>query len=232
MTKQSPTALRSFKNMTHPVETNGYATIASVFSPDEVSVILGWIPDIRGIAGTRNLLELPECVALAADSRIAKLVGADARPVRAILFDKNPSVNWNLGWHQDTKIAVRQRSGVPGFTNWSTKEGITHCQPPVEVLEACIAVRIHLDPCGADNGPLRVIPGSHLSGIQSQVDDSAELRQVSCLAEIGDVVLMKPLLWHASSKAEIPGHRRVIHIKFCSARLPAGLEWEHGPAND
>ncbi|MCE9559535.1 MAG: phytanoyl-CoA dioxygenase, partial [Armatimonadetes bacterium] len=105
------------------IETDGYLRVARVFSTDEVKEMLAWIPAIRGIAGTRNLLELPECVALAADSRIAKLVGADARPVRAILFDKNPSVNWNLGWHQDTKIAVLQRSDVPGFTNWSTKEG-------------------------------------------------------------------------------------------------------------
>lgn len=32
------------------------------------------------------------------------LLGPEARPVRALLFDKSDSANWSLGWHQDRTI--------------------------------------------------------------------------------------------------------------------------------
>ena len=37
-------------------------------------------------------------------------------------------------------------------------------QPPVHVLEDMLALRFHLDDSHEDNGPLRVIPGSHRMG--------------------------------------------------------------------
>jgi hypothetical protein len=36
---------------------------------------------------------------------------------------------------------------------------------------------------------------------------------------------MRPLLLHASSPAQRPGHRRVIHLEFAAGELPGGLEW-------
>lgn len=73
------------------------------------------------------------------------------------MFDKASDANWNLAWHQDVTIAVQRQMDVPGFGPWSVKDGIVHVQPPEEVLNAMVAIRVHLDPCGADNGPLRVI---------------------------------------------------------------------------
>ena len=47
-----------------------------------------------------------------------------------------------------------------------------------------------------------------------------------CEAAAGDVLLMKPLLLHASSKAEAPGHRRVVHLEFARREMLAeGLRW-------
>jgi hypothetical protein len=40
-------------------------------------------------------------------------------------------------------------------------------------------------------------------------------------------VLMRPLLLHASSKAQTPSRRRVVHILFGPRTLPHGLEWDH-----
>src|SRR5262249_43240 len=63
-------------------------------------------------AGIR-LFGLPELQALiAADGPIGSLlekIANGARPVRAILFDKTPSANWALGWHQDRVVAVREK---------------------------------------------------------------------------------------------------------------------------
>ena len=40
-------------------------------------------------------------------------------------------------------------------------------------------------------------------------------------------LLMRPLLLHASSAAEAPGHRRVIHLEYAVDPLPDGLAWYH-----
>lgn len=205
----------------------GYEIHTGVFEADEIVQILGWIPELETAAGTRNLLEWEECGILASDPRLKDLVRSaigEAEARRAILFDKSPTANWNLGWHRDRKIAVQERIEVPGYTAWSTKEGVIHCEPPRSVLEKCLAVRIHLDDCGPENGPLRVIPGSHLAQ-GSDFDPSWQNQEVSLTANIGDVILMSPLTWHASSKATEPRHRRVVHIEYSSAELAGGLRW-------
>ncbi len=169
------------------------------------------------------------------DERVRALVtlalGMPAKAVRGILFDKTAESNWTLGWHQDTKIAVLEQKNVPGYSSWSVKEGVVHCRPPVHVLENSVAVRIHLDDCGEANGPLRVIAGSHQMGFIDAMDE-ANAWTLTCNA--GDVILIKPLDLHASSKSETPGHRRVIHIEFCAAELDGGLRWatdrRRGPA--
>jgi ectoine hydroxylase-related dioxygenase (phytanoyl-CoA dioxygenase family) len=148
--------------------------------------------------------------------------------VRGILFDKTPGANWKVPWHQDLSIAVTKQIDLPGYGPWSVKAGVPHVQPPVEILQRMLTIRLHLDDCGLDNGPLLVLPGSHAHGILSgeQVD---QLRQagtpVPATVSRGGAVLMRPLLLHASHAATSPGHRRVIHIEYASAKLPAGLVW-------
>jgi hypothetical protein len=48
---------------------------------------------------------------------------------------------------------------------------------------------------------------------------------VTCDARAGDVLIMRPLLLHASSPAAEPVHRRVIHIEYAVDELPPPLEW-------
>lgn len=93
-----------------------------------------------------------------------------------------------------------------------------------------VTVRLHLDDCSADNGALRVIPGSHRDLIAPRdVDPAACNRQaVTCEVPAGGILLMRPLLLHSSRKAEHAHHRRVIHLEFTTRPLPHGLEWaEH-----
>jgi ectoine hydroxylase-related dioxygenase (phytanoyl-CoA dioxygenase family) len=99
------------------------------------------------------------------------------------------------------------------------------------VLEDLIAVRVHLDDSGPDNGPLRVVPGSHRLG-RIPRDQQAALRlefgEVECHVPRGGALLMKPLLLHASSKATGPRQRRVLHFLYGPPELPLGLEWAQG----
>jgi hypothetical protein len=122
---------------------------------------------------------------------------------------------------------VRLRSS-DGFGPWSSKEGVTHVQPPVGVLERMVAVRLHLDDCAASNGPLRVIPGSHASGRLSAAGIAAiraREPECVCVARAGDPARVEALLLHASSAATAPGHRRVLHVEYACEPLPAGMDW-------
>lgn len=156
------------------------------------------------------------------------ILGPECFVARALLFDKTERANWKVAWHQDLTITVKHRRALPGFGPWSMKAGIEHVQPPVEVLKRMLALRVHLDDCGADNGPVRVLPGSHREG---RLDDDRieawkrRVEPVDCLAARGEILAFRPLLLHASSPATKPGRRRVVHFEFAIGELPGGLEW-------
>ena len=159
---------------------------------------------------------------------VAKQIGAVARPVRALLFDKHAGNNWALGWHQDRTIEVQAKVETAGFGPWTIKGGRHHVAPPMSVLDAMITVRIHLDPADGSNAPLLVAPGSHRLGLISEcqiAETVARCGIVACLAERGDVWLYATPILHASEAATEPCHRRVLQIDFSAAMLPNGLEW-------
>ena len=148
--------------------------------------------------------------------------------VRVLLFDKTPGANWAVGWHQDPAIAVREQIDTPGFSGWSLKAGVLHVHPPAEILARMLTLRLHLDPCGPENGPLRVIPGSHSLGRLSEAEiqrHASNSEAVSCTSPRGGVLAMRPLLLHASSPATQPNHRRVLHLEFACDELPVPLQW-------
>jgi ectoine hydroxylase-related dioxygenase (phytanoyl-CoA dioxygenase family) len=136
--------------------------------------------------------------------------------------------NWKVVWHQDVTIAVEQRIDTPGFGPWTVKRGVPHVQAPAAVLERMVAVRVHLDRCGVENGPMRILPGSHRHGRLSAEAIArwrAECIAVAPSVERGGVLAFRPLLLHASSAALVPSRRRVIRIEFAANDLPAPLRW-------
>lgn len=143
-------------------------------------------------------------------------------PVRSILFDKTPSENWPVAWHQDLTICVAENIPCEGYGPWSVKDDIPHVQPPVELLESMTTVRIHLDPTGSDNGALMLIPGSHRHGrlSRSQIEELTATQPDTCECEPGDILLMSPLLLHASRRSQHPSRRRILHFEYA---LPSAL---------
>jgi ectoine hydroxylase-related dioxygenase (phytanoyl-CoA dioxygenase family) len=225
------------------IEHNGFTIVPDVLDIPTIATLLDALKTVhegcnvrrRGsIFGIRDLLNaVPAVRALACSEAICALIdpvlGPDSFPVRGILFDKTPETNWNVVWHQDLTIAVRERRDVPGFGPWSAKGGILHVQPQVGVLERMLTIRLHLDPCGLDNGPLKVIPGSHRHGrlrpaaIQQWRSETPE---AICAVPAGGALLMRPLLLHASSDSQAPCHRRVVHLEYAADSLPHGLTWQ------
>jgi ectoine hydroxylase-related dioxygenase (phytanoyl-CoA dioxygenase family) len=181
----------------------------------------------------RNILDTQfarQMLAQPVVTEIVEALGPNSRPVRGILFDKTGAANWTVPWHQDRSIAVLERIDAHGYGPWSTKAGIIHVQPPIEVLRQMITLRFHLDPCNPDNGPLRVISSTH-QGILDQAQIESLLVNSpphSCTVEAGGLVIMRPLILHASSPAAKPSHRRVIHLEFGPSTLPGGVHWAHG----
>lgn len=226
------------------IEDDGFALFTGVLAGAAIADLISAVTDAnfsrseRGgdVYGARNILEVEEIGALASSTEIRSLaesmIGADCHVVRGIYFDKTPGANWPVAWHQDLTLAVAERSETAGWRNWSVKAGVHHVQPPVEILERMVTLRIQLDDCGADNGPLRVLPGTHRLGRMS-ADRIRELRGASgeetCIAPAGSVLAMKPLILHASSAAKLPSHRRVIHLEYTPRDLlPPELQWTAG----
>ena len=90
-----------------------------------------------------------------------------------------------------------------------------------------VSVRVHLDPCGEQNGALRVLPGFHKCGRipEQALAAMREAPDIVCAVGVGGVLLMRPLLLHASSPSRVPGHRHVVHLDFASMPLPNGMQW-------
>lgn len=194
------------------------------------AIVAALAADGRG--GARNLLDLLDVRALASSEPVRHLacsvLGDHCFAVRALLFDKTPEANWKVIWHQDLTIATCERYEVPGYGPWTEKAGVSHVQPPVSVLENMLAVRLHLDSCGAENGPVRVLAGSHRLGrLSADAIDALRRSQseTECLVEQGGVLAFRPLIVHASAPARAPAHRRVIHIELATGDLVPPLEW-------
>lgn len=217
------------------IDRSGFSICRGVLAPDDISELkdsLEAVGAVAGVYGLRNLLQRSPTMRAAAKSiQIMELVqavlGTDARAVRAILFDKQPGANWGVGWHQDLTIAVRQRVEIEGFVAWTMKDGVPHVQPPVEILERMLTLRLHLDPADEDNGALIVAPGTHMRGRlpETWVASNNTAPPVVCAAAPGDVLAFRPLLFHMSRKSTRPMHRRVIQIEYAAAPLPPPLMW-------
>lgn len=217
------------------IDERGFSIIPSVLAPQEVEQLLGqWArTPLQGTrAGARHLLGHPSVGALANDPRLMglarEILGNDALPFRATLFDKSPHANWLVVWHQDTALPLREKREVPGWGPWSVKAGVTYAHAPDHALAQVLALRVHLDDSSAANGPLRVLPGSHRQGVLT--DDAiqqiaARGVPVDCLVPGGGVLAMRPLIVHASSKSAGVAPRRVVHIEYAtSLTLDSGLD--------
>lgn len=215
---------------------NGYHLIKRFFNDTTVTQLISALSvfdnDINNY-GIRDLMnKVPKIRELAYSDPllgiVRQLIGDKARPIRSVFFDKVPQANWNVAWHQDTSIAIKERHAVDGFDRWSEKQGVAHVEPPVEYLSNILTLRVHLDQANKDTGVLRVIPGTHRNGRRNSheildiVDKSVI---VDCNADPGDVLLMSPLLFHSSRKAVTPSHRRIVHIEYSAMDLPEPLQW-------
>jgi ectoine hydroxylase-related dioxygenase (phytanoyl-CoA dioxygenase family) len=214
---------------------SGYGLIPSVFTEDEVHALLQHVENEhlpRTRAGVRHAMRSTNVARIARDPRMMeiarRILEASAIAFRATLFEKLPDSNWLVAWHQDTALPLRERRETVGWGPWSVKDGVNYAHAPAAALEKVVALRVHLDDSTADNGPLRVLPGTHTGGVLTDDEMHAIAEHTSgvdCLMPLGGIVAMRPLIIHASSKSRTENPRRVLHIEYAeSASVADGLE--------
>lgn len=183
------------------------------------------------VPGARlNMADLESALRGAGWVEAVEAFRSGAKPVRALSFDKTPNLNWSVPWHQDRVIALTGRHDAPGFSNWSQKAGVWHCEPPLNLLKRMLFVRIHLDDCGADNGAMEIALGSHRHGMVSAGEAEAvadACAQEVCTAVAGDILILDMLLLHRSRPTLNDAPRRVLRIDFSPDSLPEPLAWSH-----
>lgn len=209
------------------VRENGFALLPQLFPAEAISRVLEEIDrsaPTRSRAGIRHALRLPPVARIAKSKRLVdfarEVLGPDASPFRATMFEKSPMANWLIVWHQDTALPLRRRLNIPCWGPWSVKEGVEYAHAPAAALSQILALRVHLDNSTVTNGPLRVLPGTHNRGVLSddQIHQLAEeIAPIECTCAKGAVVAMRPLLVHASSKSQNGIPRRVLHIEYAAS---------------
>jgi ectoine hydroxylase-related dioxygenase (phytanoyl-CoA dioxygenase family) len=120
---------------------------------------------------------------------------------------------------RDNRLAS-ERFGKP-----TCKASIPHVEAPVEVLQGMLTVRIHLDDVDDENGPLKVVSGSHLRGKALDLE-GGDIETLH--ARAGDVLLIRPLVAHCSNRShpDTGRHRRILHLEFSGMEtLPDGYTW-------
>lgn len=231
----------NLNSMTHTPEQKGFTIIPDVYSEAEVAAIVQCISqadtqhssfrkNIDVFAIRRFLHEIPSVRPLIFTPKLLGLIdsvfGPGYCPVKSIYFDKPGQSNWFVAWHQDLTISVSAKVDTPGFGPWTVKQDQFAVQPPHDVLAGIFTIRIHLDDTDEDNGALRVIPGSHLQGIRRpETIDHSTQPEYTCSVPAGGVMIMRPLLMHASNRSNNSRRRRVIHLEFSNRSLPGGLNW-------
>ncbi len=181
--------------------------------------------------GIRDAIHLSPDLADLVDQTLLPIARRYLHPhafwVRSTLFDKPESSNWAVPWHQDVTIEVQARHEMEGFGPWSVKDGLISVQPPSAVLEKMLTLRLHLDDTDEENGALLVEPSSHLHG-RLRIQDIIAENPVTCSCRAGEILMMKPLLFHASNRSVCDRPRRVLHLDFAYETLPAPLVWRLG----
>lgn len=220
----------------------GYQTVENVFSESEIDTIINCIESStlyknknsshsENIFSIRKLLKIiPELKDIILNEKLLAILmmnfNSDSFISKAIYFDKPQKSNWFVPYHQDMSISVNKRADLEGFSNWTVKKGYYGVQPPLSVLKNTVTVRIHLDKTTKENGALKVVPKSHLNGIiHNNVYKNYIKNDIFCEVNKGGIMLMKPLLLHASERTSNNKKRRVLHIEFNTTRLPEELEW-------
>ncbi|MGO4770656.1 phytanoyl-CoA dioxygenase family protein [Flavobacterium sp. W22_SRS_FK3] len=229
-------------NSLKEISSEGFTIINNVYTDNEIEKLISLIENItknkakmatfrksQDLFAIRQFhKEIPETLPFIFNQNLQYIVesafGKGYFITKSIYFDKPEKSNWFVAYHQDLTISVDKKIEVENFENWTTKQNQFAVQPPTAILEKNFTIRIHIDKTTKENGALKIINNSHSKGI-FRVENLETKNETICEVEKGGIMIMKPLLFHASNKTTNNERRRVIHIEFSNQELPSELEW-------
>ncbi len=224
----------SSASMQTELHANGYFILRKFLNSAQLEALRSACTAIQEQYGVRQVLQQYPAIqaALPVSAINAVLSALDlsaASTVRSLFFNKNAAHNWLVPWHQDKTICVNTSSVILSeYQKWTHKNGIFHVEPPADILNSMLTWRFALDDSDRDNGALKVIPGSHRAGkltLEEISQRSAADQSHYCELQAGDVLLIRPLLLHASDKSRLCQQRRILHLEMSAALLPFPLQW-------
>jgi len=222
------------------IAVNGFTVLDSIYNSVEIDSIIQAINKADQTNSTfrktedlfairQFFRELPEVRSLIFNGKLKSLIsglfGEAYFIVKSIYFDKPKKSNWFVAWHQDLTLSVDKKLDLPGYGPWTTKLNQFAVQPPVSILKDNFTIRIHLDETDEGNGALKVIAGSHLNITRPETLNKNKITETSCNVAAGGVMIMRPLLMHASNRTTSNKQRRVIHVEFSRQELPTQIDW-------
>ncbi len=231
-------------NYSKEINSEGFAIIDAIYSDNEIEQIVSEIEKVTHNSKDNSTFrksddlfairqfhkEIPTTLSYIFSDKLKEIIktnlGENYFITKSIYFDKPEKSNWFVSYHQDLTISVDKKVEIKNFENWTIKQNQFAVQPPKELLENIFTIRIHIDKTTKDNGALKVLNKSHKKGIfrVEKINLQDEIETV-CEVEKGGIMIMKPLLFHASNKTTNNERRRVIHIEFSNIKLPNELEW-------
>jgi ectoine hydroxylase-related dioxygenase (phytanoyl-CoA dioxygenase family) len=226
------------------INSEGFAIIDKVYSEIEIEKIISEIEKVTENETENSTFrksedlfairqfhkEIPKTLNFIFNQNLREIIklnfGENYFITKSIYFDKPEKSNWFVAYHQDLTISVDKKVEIENFENWTTKQNQFAVQPPKEILEQNFTIRIHIDKTTKENGALKVLNKSHKKGIvrTENIEIENEIETI-CEVKKGGIMIMKPLIFHASNKTTNNERRRVIHIEFSNQKLPNELEW-------
>lgn len=146
-----------------------------------------------------------------------------------------------LGFNENDGLVTNCFLNTPGSTyrqmGWHT-DGLRDLLLARPLLPM-INVGFYLDDSGGDNGGLRIIPGTHTSGLRNMLfrkthllDKREDPGEFKIIAARGDMVLHSGRLWHRVAKALLTGdngRRRIMYVPLICGRQESRHGSSHTP---
>ena len=138
---------------------NGYSILNDLYTDNEISKILDCIQNAeqneksfmktKDLFAIRQLIKnIPELSSFLFNQKLTELLSELSESeyflTKAIYFDKPSQSNWFVAYHQDLSISVDKKAELNNYSNWTFKKSQYGVQPPIEILEDTITIRIHL----------------------------------------------------------------------------------------
>jgi Phytanoyl-CoA dioxygenase (PhyH) len=193
---------------------NGFLPLSGILTLDQLDSLRARVDELLQAEGDQAGMEFSQ---EPGTERLSDLVNKGA--VFDICFT-HPRVLAGIAQVLDADFklsSLNYRSALPGqghqalHTDWSEPV-------PAGQFRVCNSIWL-LDDFTAENGPTRVVPGSHQRGVlpKDEMPDPAAPHpdEATLRAPAGTVVIFNSHLWHGGTMNRTAVRRRALHAYFC-----------------